>query len=62
MIIKSPQNTRAPNSKIIVSKLNVNGRALEDANFTKFIGVLIDKNLNWDQHIKSLCTKLRTKS
>ena len=43
-----------------VSKaIYINGKKLKEVNDTKFLGVIIDKNLNWTAH-NNLCNKLRS--
>ena len=36
-------------------KLTISNHVIERQEFIKFIGVLLDKNLNWKEHIK--CTE-----
>lgn len=38
--------------------LKVNSRSIEQVNVARFLGIEIDSNLNWHQHIDSLCSKL----
>ena len=40
-------------------KLKLNGRRLFPSQSIKYLGVIIDENLNWCQHIKALSIKLR---
>ena len=44
----------------IESKLSINGLPLERVESTKFLGVTIDKNLNWEEHRAKLSKKLAT--
>ena len=39
--------------------LFLNGRKLSPSSSLKYLGVLLDEHLNWDQHISNLCCKLR---
>ena len=41
-------------------KLYINNLALEKVNHTKFLGVTIDQNLNWQEHRSRLAKKLAT--
>ena len=38
-------------------KINLNGRVIANSNNKKLLGVFIDKKLNFDVHIKTLCKK-----
>ena len=43
-----------------VSKaIYIDGKKLKEVDDAKFLGVIIDKNLNWTAHINNLCKKLR---
>ena len=37
---------------LMLSKLTINNHVIERQEFIKFLGVLIDENLNWKEHIK----------
>ena len=37
--------------------INVNGRKLVSSSYEKLHGILIDRDLSFDKHIKSLCRK-----
>ena len=50
-MIFSKTNQNVPNVKL-------NGIILEKVNCTKFLGVLIDNNLSWNNHIQSVQTKI----
>ena len=39
-------------------QLKINGTVIKNVKHTTFLGVTIDENLNWDQHIKDLKRKL----
>ena len=39
-------------------ELKINDVVIKQVKFTKFLGVTIDENLNWEQHVKSLKRKL----
>ncbi len=52
-----------PKSKIVDQpypflELKINDVVIKQVKFTKFLGVTIDENLNWDQHVKNLTRKL----
>ena len=53
MIIK-PRQKKLP-KKI---QLNVNGEHLNESNYAKYLGVLIDNNLTWKQHIQHVNTNV----
>ena len=36
----------------------MNSSELKKVTYTKFLGVIIDENLTWEQHIKALSKKL----
>ena len=36
----------------MLSKLTISNHVLERQEFIKFLGVLLDENLNWKEHIK----------
>ena len=40
--------------------LAINGTQLNRLNFTNFLGVLIDKNLTWSNHINATTKKILT--
>lgn len=40
-------------------KLKINGRKLYPSKFIKYLGIIIDENMRWSQHIKELSSKLR---
>ena len=44
--------------KIENLEIKINNTAIDRVNSTKFLGVLIDENLNWKEHIKSVRAKL----
>jgi len=50
---------RSKNRKVKVSDiLTINGTPIELVNCTKFIGVLIDSSLTWEQHIQLVKSKI----
>ena len=51
---------KTKNKKIDNSSLNIllNGTLLPQVKFTKFLGVLIDENLTWSNHIESIVNKI----
>ena len=38
-------------------EIQINKQIIEQANYTKFLGLIIDKELTWKQHIKLVETK-----
>ena len=44
----------------ISKAIYINGMKLKEVNETKFLGVVIDKNLDWNAHMKHLSKKLRS--
>ena len=46
--------------KVVSKKLNfrLSGQQLELTKFTKYLGVIIDENLDWNMNINTLCKKL----
>ena len=49
MTISSPQKA---------NKLKINLRNIEEKNYTKYLGIYIDKNLNWATHIQHINNKI----
>ena len=49
-------------NKHISKAIYINGQKLKEVDSVKFLGVVIDKNLNWTAHIQSLSKKLRLAS
>ena len=37
--------------------INVNGKKLASSSYEKLLGILTDRDLSFDNHIKSLCRK-----
>jgi exonuclease III len=54
IIIKNPQNPFILFEKFAINETNIN-----NANSIKFLGITIDKNLNWSSHIENLRKQLR---
>ena len=54
MIITSPQKPKTINS----IDLCVNGRPLGMCDSIKYLGVIIDNNLDWKTHINTVCKKV----
>ena len=54
MLIESRQKL---NSLGVLPALEINGTQLKRVNFTKSLGVLIDENLTWSNHINALSLK-----
>ena len=40
-----------------LAKLSINGTEITQVKSTKFLGVIIDERLNWDDHIDSVCKR-----
>ena len=53
-MIINPRQKKLP-KKI---QLNINGEHLNESNYAKYLGVLIDNNLTWKQHIQHVNTKV----
>ena len=49
MTISSPQEA---------NKLKLNLRNIEEKNYIKYLGIYIDKNLNWAPHIQHINSKI----
>ena len=56
----SRENTMSENAPTMDQKLFIDDFPLERVESTKFLGVTIDKNLNWDEHRARLSKKLAT--
>lgn len=39
--------------------LNINNQELENKDCVKYLGIFIDSNLNWKNHVRYICSKLR---
>ena len=48
------------NSLSVFPALEINGTQLNRVNFTKSLGVLIDENLTWSNHINAVCKNIST--
>lgn len=49
-----------PNKKNITKpRLYVSGTEIEYVDSFKFLGITVDKHLSWNQHIKTVCTKIK---
>ena len=57
MLIGSRQKL---DSQSALPALAINGTQLNRLNFTNFLGVLIDKNLTWSNHINATTKKILT--
>ena len=55
MLIESRQKL---NSRSAIPALEINGTQLNRVNFTKSLGVLIDENLTWSNHINAITKKI----
>ena len=49
MTVSSPQKA---------NKLKLNSRNIEEKNYIKYLGICIDKNLNWAPHIQHINSKI----
>ena len=43
-------------------KLQIDQNVLEQKNQVKYLGVIVDNKLNWESHIKRVCSKLARRS
>ena len=55
MLITSKHRTRLDDNQIDV---NINGTNIEQVRTVKYLGVTIDENLTWNDHISALCKNL----
>ena len=55
MLIESRQKL---NSLSVLPDLEINGTQLNRVDFTKSLGVLIDENLTWSNHINAISKKI----
>ena len=55
----TPRGQNSESNENIPSTLCINGVELDEVEQTKFLGVIIDKNLSWAPHIDALSKKLR---
>ena len=53
--------TRQKLNSICLDDISINGTALSKVNQAKYLGVTIDKTLNWEAHINNLCIKISPK-
>ena len=51
-------STQKLNSLSTLPALEINGAQLNRGNFTKSLGVLIDENLTWSNHINTITKKI----
>ena len=49
---------RSKNSSYDI-KIKINGQRLHPSNVVKYLGVYIDKDLNWNYHVNFVCDKLK---
>ena len=49
-----------PQKKIIVPKIKINGTMIEFVDNFNFVGIHLNKHLNWNPHIKIVSNKLVT--
>ena len=57
MIIGHPLSTRKP---ALPEALELNGSEIKRVEKTKYLGIIIDKNLNWDEQFKRVRSKINT--
>ena len=57
MIIGHPLSTRIPE---LPETLKLNGSKIERVEKTKYLGIIIDENLNWDEQFKRVRSKINT--
>lgn len=55
MVLKNPQNTFT----LVENQILLNNKPLNYSNNIKFLGIIIDKHLNWSEHINNLLIQLR---
>ena len=58
MIFKPPRKPIKDEDSVNAFELILNGQKIKHVTHAKFLGVTIDENLNWEQHIKDLKRKL----
>lgn len=44
--------------KKTIPPVSIDGQLIKQVNYTKYLGVTIDENLNWKEHIDQTCVKL----
>ena len=57
IIIGRPLSTRTP---ALPETLELNGSEIKRVEKTKYLGIIIDKNLNWDEQFKRMRSKINT--
>ena len=52
--------TFTPHKKVIDERyvIRIESRSIEQTQTTKYLGIHIDNNLDWETHMKSVCSKL----
>ena len=50
--------SKSHNIRTRQNNINIDWKAIETVNYTKFLGVAIDNNLNWSAHIKYICNNM----
>ena len=53
--------SKKDNISLMLPKLTINNNVVERQEFIKFLGVLLDENLNWKKHIKYIYRKKNSK-
>ena len=48
----------SPKKVIKTINLSINNKKLKQENYTKYLGIIIDEQLNWKQHIKQVNIKI----
>lgn len=51
-------NFRPPNKKIPRTQLDFQGQIIEEASAVKYLGIIINNNLNWNEHIGHIIKKI----
>ena len=57
MIIGYPLSTRKPD---LPETLELNGSEIKRVEKTKYLGIIIDENLDWDEQFKQIRSKIKT--
>ena len=39
-------------------QINIEGNEISEVDFTKSLGVFIDKNLSWEKHVEEKCNRI----
>ena len=62
LMLFKPKTKRAnQNKENIKLNISLNGEKIPCKTHTKFLGLLIDENLNWEQHVANLLLRIRSR-